>query len=184
MLERIQSIDIHAYQKYGYWGSDGHATGDSWKDPVVSQVTAPQSKWAEVVRSSESDRKLYEKVQRRVIELVDSCPEDRHLLHGDFGFNNILVQGNVITGVLDWGDSQYGDFLYDVAWMDYFSWKFSYSEAYLRYYEEREGAPANYKERLLCYKLWVGLCATGFFASTRQMDKYSWSRDRLSGLLL
>ena len=44
-----------------------------------------------------------------------------YLLHGDYGFDNVLVDQGKISGVLDWANAKYGDFLYDVAWLDFWS---------------------------------------------------------------
>jgi aminoglycoside phosphotransferase (APT) family kinase protein len=36
-------------------------------------------------------------------------------VHGDFGSNNVLADGEHITGVVDWSEAMIGDPLYDVA---------------------------------------------------------------------
>jgi hygromycin-B 4-O-kinase len=48
-------------------------------------------------------------------ELVESCPEERHLVHDDLINRNVLVDGDRLSAVLDYGSSIYGDFLYDLA---------------------------------------------------------------------
>jgi aminoglycoside phosphotransferase (APT) family kinase protein len=37
------------------------------------------------------------------------------LIHGDFMWDNVLVQDNEITGIVDWGGGAYGDPRYDLA---------------------------------------------------------------------
>lgn len=39
----------------------------------------------------------------------------QRLIHGDFMWNNVLVQGDQISGVVDWAGGTYGDPRYDLA---------------------------------------------------------------------
>jgi aminoglycoside phosphotransferase (APT) family kinase protein len=47
------------------------------------------------------------------------CPEERRFLHGDDGFGNVLARDGEVTAVLDWLDAKDGDFVDDVAWLDF-----------------------------------------------------------------
>ena len=46
-----------------------------------------------------------------------ACRTTRHVIHGDLLNRNILVDGERINAVLDWGNALYGDHLYDAAWL-------------------------------------------------------------------
>jgi aminoglycoside phosphotransferase (APT) family kinase protein len=37
------------------------------------------------------------------------------VIHGDFMWDNVLVQGDEISGIVDWGGGAYGDPRYDLA---------------------------------------------------------------------
>ncbi len=37
------------------------------------------------------------------------------LIHGDFTLDNVLVQGDAVTGIIDWAGGAYGDPRYDIA---------------------------------------------------------------------
>jgi aminoglycoside phosphotransferase (APT) family kinase protein len=41
------------------------------------------------------------------------------VVHGDLLARNVLVEGDRISGVLDWGSACFGDPLYDAAWLLY-----------------------------------------------------------------
>lgn len=43
--------------------------------------------------------------------MADSLPDLRYLIHSDLLHFNVLVEGERITGVLDWGCAMTGDFL-------------------------------------------------------------------------
>jgi aminoglycoside phosphotransferase (APT) family kinase protein len=52
-------------------------------------------------------------------ELAPRGPPPRQLIHSDLLYRNVLIQGNVLTAVLDWGNAMYRDGLYDLAWLLY-----------------------------------------------------------------
>ena len=54
-------------------------------------------------------------MMQNYLKLIEYCPEEHKLVHGDFGSNNVLTDGQKITGVLDWDCALYGDPLFDVA---------------------------------------------------------------------
>jgi Ser/Thr protein kinase RdoA (MazF antagonist) len=62
------------------------------------------------------DRELCESMRAEALRPLDTLPktEVRHLIHGDLHGNNLLTEGNRITGVIDLAQAAYGDFLYDI----------------------------------------------------------------------
>ena len=64
---------------------------------------------------------LFESGLSRLPHLVDACPEQRFLVHGDLLNYNVLVSTCAVSAVIDWGCSLYGDFLYDVAWLAFWA---------------------------------------------------------------
>jgi hygromycin-B 4-O-kinase len=87
----------------------------------------------------------------------------RSLLHCDLTNRNVLVNGNQITGVLDWGCSIYGDHLYDLARFDFWApWHLQLDMERLRSVIEQRWAavgyrPENKKSRLMACYLHIGL---------------------------
>jgi hygromycin-B 4-O-kinase len=71
-----------------------------------------------------------------------------------------------ITAVLDWLDAQYGDFLYDVAWLDFWSSGFAFPERCV----------AHYAERILCYQRSIALNVLRFFAQRQNVEAYRFAR--------
>ena len=67
------------------------------------------------MRYSPTATATFEEGYGRLKELVEFCPEDRHLVHEDLMNFNVLVDRDRISAVLDWGSSIYGDFLYDLV---------------------------------------------------------------------
>ncbi len=108
--------------------------------------------------------------------------EDRFLVHGGYGYGNLLIENGRVTGVLDWIDATYGDFVYDVAWLDYFRGDIKYPELYEQYAAERGLSIPSFRERLLCYQGFIGLDGLRFFAKTGDAAGYTWTRKRLLGI--
>jgi hygromycin-B 4-O-kinase len=103
-------------------------------------------------------------------DLVELCPETRHLVHDDLINRNVLVDGDRITAVLDWGSSVYGDFLYDVAKLVFYrpwypAWRDIDFAAEARAHYDRIGLPVpHFEERLACYGLRIGLADMAYSA--------------------
>ena len=54
-----------------------------------------------------------------LLERMAVPPPDPRLVHGDLGPTHIRVVGEVVTGVIDWGDCGVGDPALDLAWTRY-----------------------------------------------------------------
>jgi hygromycin-B 4-O-kinase len=72
-------------------------------------------------------------------------------VHGGYGFNNMLAENGAVTAVLDWTEAMYGDFLYDVAWLNFWDPGHDYQAIFRADYAERGFAVPDFEQRLLCY---------------------------------
>ncbi len=116
-------------------------------------------------------------------ELLKFCPEDRYLVHGDYGFGNILSDGTRITAVIDWEASMYGDFLFDVAWLSFWSRKPDLESLYAEHLKSQNREVPHFAERILCYKLYIGLRTLSFFAYSNQKEKYDGLKEHVGRLV-
>lgn len=172
----INTLDeIHSIKqddgKYGYWNSFGKAAIGSWKEFILHRDD-------EFVNTHPNDdfiKKLHQLIQ----DFGKYLPEDRYLVHGDFGFNNLVTDGETITGVLDWGESVYGDFIYDVAWLTFWPSEVLFADIFREHYKKNDKRVENFEERLRCYLWQIGLSSLGFFAKSEQEDDYDWTKDKL-----
>ncbi len=55
---------------------------------------------------------------------TDRRPERRTLVHGDFRMGNLMVDGDRVTGVLDWELTHIGDPVEDLGWLCVPAWRF------------------------------------------------------------
>jgi hygromycin-B 4-O-kinase len=183
-LDAIGRADVCASRGYGYWGADGNGYFASWRDylaaVIADQAEGYYQNWHALFRDSFLEREVYEVVYRRMLRLAERLPAERALIHNDYWFENILADGERITGVIDWANALYGDPLYDVARLGWGAawpgWWHADGEALLR---ARYGAMPGYADRIACYELHGGLDDLRFYAKTGRRAEYDWARDRL-----
>ena len=183
-LDAIHQIDVRSQGLYGEWDEDGEAHLDSWQQYILSiKDRVPYgTDWRSLFETSSMEPSLVERTYDRISELVEYCPEEISLIHGDFGSDNVLAKDGRITGVLDWGGSKYGDFLYDVAWLIFWSDRYD-AGTFKKHFQSLDTPIFHFQERLFCYQIPIGLGVAGFFAGSEQKERYMWARDRVSSLL-
>ena len=109
--------------------------------------------------------------------LSEGLEVSRHLVHADLLHGNVLVAGDRITAVLDWGCSLYGDFLYDVAWMTFWApWHPGVAcvdiATAARSHLTAIGADVvDYDRRLHCCMLHIGLDHIAYNAHVERWDE-------------
>ncbi|MEJ7651917.1 MAG: phosphotransferase [Chloroflexia bacterium] len=140
-------------------------------------------KWHRLFEDSFLERELFDRIYYRMIALLERCPEERRLVHGGLDLSNVVGHNGRITGVLDWLGARYGDFVFDVANLDFWTPGEGYAERCRARYAAGGGVPPSYDERVLCYRCYNGLDALRFFAKSGNRDGYGWVRGRIVGLL-
>ncbi len=113
VLTAIHATDISGTDGFGDFDGTGRGRFATWREFLLSALHAAGDRWDEV--RARSDAGLIEAMTARFANLVPLCPEERRLIHGDFGSNNVLTDGYGITGVLDWETAGYGDPVFDMG---------------------------------------------------------------------
>jgi hygromycin-B 4-O-kinase len=135
VLEAISRSDTSLLEGFGRFGPDGIGTHRTWKDYVLAIARPDEYDWSMV-----SARPVMPQILPLLDELercAEHCREHRGLVHGDFGSNNILIDKQRVTAVIDWSEALIGDPIYDVA--NIFFWRtwLPCMEYQARYYEHR-----------------------------------------------
>lgn len=176
ILDKIHSSKIEVDGKYGWWKYDGKAEFNSWNEYILKPRTIHDSPFFE--------KEFAQKVYDRMKDLGELLPTERLLIHGDFAGNNALSDGENITGIIDWGNSAYGDFLFDIAYMQF------WQDDPMHFYEGVKEQQAewgrnieNYEQRVKCYLLHVGLGAIEFWSRANMKEKYRRDKDRILKIL-
>jgi hygromycin-B 4-O-kinase len=119
---------------------------------------------------------------------VDGVPEERYLIHSDLLHFNVLVSGDRIAAVLDWGDAKYGDFLYDLAWFSFWSawyraWDgIDFVREAKRHFESIGLVVPHLAERVRCYELHIGLSGQAYCAFAGHWDDLKWTAQRTAAV--
>ena len=189
ILDAIHHIDISETTGYGVFDDHGIGYAQSWRS-FLRRVHAEEDerdyfgKWHHLFDDTFLEHHLFMALYQRMQSLLDFCPTERYLVQGSYSFRNILAQDGKITAILDWVDARYGDFVYDIAGLDFWCGWLHLPELFRQYYQQRQvDQPFYYKERLLCYQCYIALGAMRYYAATLQHDSYLWARSRILDLL-
>lgn len=166
-LDAARAIDLSTTTGFGGWTASGGGLHRTWRDALltVGESVPPERSagWRQRLEASPIGTGAFDEAHARMRELVAFCPEERHLIHDDLLNRNVLVDGDRISAVLDWGSSKYGDFLYDIAsfvfWTPWFpAWSnVDFLAEAARHYAQI-GLEAPYlDERVRCYAVKIGL---------------------------
>ncbi|MEC8596230.1 MAG: aminoglycoside phosphotransferase family protein [SAR324 cluster bacterium] len=142
---------------FGPFNECGHATFSSWQSFLQSTIRGKDQQWDHLFASNLLDATALQPVMQSYLRLTGHCPEERKLVHGDFGSNNVLTDGKKITGVLDWDCALYGDPLFDVAGSFFWSPWLDCMRIQSEFFQRTLRNEANFAVRLQCYQLQCGL---------------------------
>jgi hygromycin-B 4-O-kinase len=178
-LDGIGRIDLAGTTGYGLWTQDGRAPYDSWVDALlaIGAETARVPGWRAALADSEFGLGPVEDGLAALAALAPYLPDERRMIHGDLLSRNVLTSGGTVTGVLDWGNAQYGDSLYDAArlmyWWPWFpQWRSIDIDAELLAHWHVTGPlPTHLRERLHAYLIHIGLDAIAYCTYQRRWDE-------------
>ena len=165
-LDAMREVDLSATRGWGGWNGAGVAPHASWAEALLSVADDRPERmpaWRARLAASAVGLGPFEEAFRRLAELVEGLPVERHLIHMDLLHFNVLVQGGRITSVLDWGCGMYGDCLYDLAWWCFWQpwypqWReIDFRAEALRHYAAIGLDVPQFEERLACCQLHIGL---------------------------
>jgi hygromycin-B 4-O-kinase len=166
-LDAMRRVDLEGTTGYGLWDAEGVGTFPSWREALLGiGLDQPGDRgygWRAGLAASRTGTGPFDEALGHLAALLDFCPEERHLIHSDLLHFNVLVAGNRITAVVDWGCGLYGDFLYDIAWFAFWSdwfpaWKgIDFREEARRHFSAIGLEVSHFEERLRCYQIHIGL---------------------------
>lgn len=172
--DAMREADCSAFTGYGPWGADGHAAHPTWRAALLDVAhDRPGERthgWRARLDASPTGSAPFDTAFGQMGALLDACPEERHLIHGDLLNFNVLVQPCRIEAVIDWGCAMYGDLLYDLAWFLYWApwypaWReIDFREEAANHYASIRLSVPHFEERLICYQIHIGLAAQAYNA--------------------
>jgi hygromycin-B 4-O-kinase len=174
-------MDAACRGSFAAWDAHLLAVGDEGEGDFYGR-------WHDLFRDSFLEKDRFEGYYGEMEGLLGFVPETRRLVHGGFGYGNVLVRGGEVSAVIDWQDARYGDPVFDLAYMLFWRPE-DLARAFLEEYRacaaERGGGEENLEERLRCYACYCGLDAMKFFAKQGSRSGYEGAvaaTERLAGL--
>jgi hygromycin-B 4-O-kinase len=152
VLAGIGAADVSGTTGFGPFDGAGHGSYPSWRDYLVSVHRHARKPARPPVAAD-----LIPPLLSAQDGLLDACPEQRRLVHGDFGSTNVLTDGYRVTGVLDWANAMYGDPLYDVAQVLFWAPWLDCMRIQAAHFRTVLPADPGTRARLLCYQLHIAL---------------------------
>lgn len=169
----LRRADLGQTTGFGDFDAEGQGAYATWREFLLSLLDPQTHEWDRVLPSEDGER--CEEVINTFLSLAKQCPEERALIHGDFGSNNVLTDGQRITAVLDWENAKYGDPLYDVATAYFWSPWLECMAAQAAYFEAHLATMSGYHERLVCYQLHIGLAEVYETARQQKWSSTRWA---------
>lgn len=188
-LMNIHKIKIPKESKFGVLDIYGKSNFKTWKDWIFKNYILVLNDdesyvtWEQIYKVKFVDKKVLDKLFEELKKFVKFVPNEKYLIHGDFATGNIIIDGKHVTGIIDWSESTYGDFLYDVAWFDFWISKINFATEFRNYYKEKNIEISDYQERIYCHKLFIGLHTLGIYAAIDYEDGYTYTLNKVKQLL-
>ncbi len=180
-LDSLRAIDTSASSGFGPWRPDGKAPYRTWRayllDVAVDHPGARTYGWRDPLDNVPGAAARFAEGYRILADLVEACPEDRHVIHADLMGDNVLVRAGRVTAIVDWGNAMYGDFLYDLARLTFWTpWFPALAPLDLRrrareHYAAIDLNLTNFEARLRCYQVHIGLDAQAYNAFTQRWEE-------------
>ena len=191
-LRTARGIEVPSPGGYGLWRSDGTAPHRSWRDALLDIVNdRPGGRthgWRQALAGSPTGAGPFDDAADALNELTPLGPQPRQLIHSDLLYRNVLVQGAAVTAVLDWGNSMYGDGLYDLAWLLYWwpwfpAWREIDIGVIIR---DHLAAAGEWRDdtaaRLRCYQIHIGLDSQAYNAFTGRWQELASNAQQTTAL--
>ncbi|WP_420642626.1 phosphotransferase family protein [Candidatus Leptofilum sp.] len=177
MLDTIHQADLGNTQGYGFFDETAVGQSASWPDFLLKVGQEEEDgfygHWHHLFEDSFLERPLFDQLYAEMQRLFSYLPTERWLVHGDYGYNNVLAEGEKVTAVLDWANAKFGDFLFDVAYLTT-SATIDYVAAFQQFYRTHNREVPHFLERIRCYQCYISLDGLRFFAKTDSRDGYEW----------
>ncbi len=193
VLDEMRAVPIDADAGFGGWGVNGKAPFASWRDFLLAVSVDDAERrthgWTTKLADSPFGDQAFHAGYARLAEVSATIPSPQFLVHSDLINRNVLVRDRRITAVFDWGCSFYGDFLYDIAWIEFWaSWYPAMSDvdflAVARaHLNDRGVVVQDFDARVRCCLLHIGLDHLAYNAFTGNMVELGNTVDRLAAFV-
>ncbi|WP_345989064.1 aminoglycoside phosphotransferase family protein [Chryseobacterium sp. Chry.R1] len=175
-LENIHLSDTTNLSGWGFTDAQGKGMFPSWQHFLLSFYNSKTTaSWQHLAQTSWLNRQLFTHLIEKMKSFFPYLPNEKYILHGDFGFDNLLLDGNrKVTAVLDWAEMMLGDPLYDLLHMNE-PWIRDTGPDFLSIWLNMKPGYINFEhieERLQCYHIHYTLFHLYIHTVRKEHDDY------------
>jgi hygromycin-B 4-O-kinase len=192
-LDALRNASLAGTTGYGAWDSEGNAPHDTWPAFLADVINDPPGArthgWKRKLVDSPQGDEAFMRGYDCMLDLADAFPGERSLIHNDLLNRNVLAIGGQVTSVFDWGCAMYGDFVYELATIVFWSpWHAAIEQSDMRsmavaHYGDMGLEVPNFAERLRCCALHIGLVHLAYNAFLDDLETLRMTEARLLDFL-
>ncbi len=175
-LLAIHQSDVSQFEGYSWMDDNGNGLENSWEQALKRIMEEDpddfHGNW-HTLFDTVLDRAYFDSVYQKMVSLIPYCATERYLIHRDYEYNNVLAQDGKITAVLDWGQASYGDFVFDIAYLDFWRVGIDLASHFYDFYHAQGMDVSHFDERLACHTLYIGMDGLRFFGKMNNQDAIS-----------
>lgn len=178
ILDRIHRVDVSGTTGYGFIGADGNGRSPSWRRSLLDQFDPSLPgfwhDWRARLADSLMPWETFDRWHGRLPGLLERIPDARALVHGDYGFSNLLVENDRVSSVIDWTNSRFGDPLWDVAYLNFFPMRVEMGPPLAAAFQHLAESRTEYRSRIATYRLVLVLDCMVTFARLDDAALMTW----------
>ena len=185
-LAAIASVDVSDSIGFGWFGFTGNGSHDTWGEHLGFVADEEPGmffgNWHDLFDTTFLEADRFKHYLSRMMDMLRGLSTPRQLVHGGFGYDNVLIENGRVSAVLDWQDARFGDSLFDLAYMDFWPSGLDLAAMFEGHCSDRGIHFEDYQDRVTCYKYYIGLDSMRFFAKTDNRAAYDGAVDIVEAL--
>jgi hygromycin-B 4-O-kinase len=192
-LDALRNADVSATTGYGAWDREGTAPHATWEDYLAAVIDdrpgSRTSGWKRRLIDTPGGDEAFMRGYDQMLDLAGAFPGQRNLVHNDLLNRNALAAGGRVTSVFDWGCSIYGDFVYELATVVFWSpWYGQIERSDMKsravdHYGDMGLDVPNFEERLRCCAVHIGLVHIAYNAFLGDLETLRLTERRMDAFL-
>jgi hygromycin-B 4-O-kinase len=184
-LHTLHSIDTSQYSGWGLTDADGHGRFASWVEYLRSFYNQKFAfTWEDLFDRTCMERTIHERYTSVMEEYLPYCTTNKYWVHGDFGYDNVMSDSRRITGVLDWAELRLGDFVYDIAYLEFWTQDVPYKTQWQVWAASKGLEVDSFERRVQCYLAHIGLASLAIASIRNDLDDYNKVKARMQRMIV